>query len=210
MASRITVARMLERQDFFLRYQAQRPIAVSEFLYPILQAQVAAGQQPESIMVMPLLGGADGTAKMSKTAGNAIGITEAPAEMFGKVMSIPDQLMPCYYLLAAGLTPEESAAEIRSLQQGAVHPAAAKRRLARRIVARYRSPQDARQAEQRFDIQFRERGIPGGIPEIKLPDGDEHGSWRIPDLLIMLGLTQAKSEARRSWQAMGSGWMADC
>ncbi|MGH8932214.1 MAG: tyrosine--tRNA ligase [Egibacteraceae bacterium] len=230
MTSRITVARMLERQDFSERYRAQRPIAVSEFLYPILQgqdsvevradielggtdqtfnvlygrdAQIAAGQQPQTVMVMPLLEGTDGTTKMSKTTGNAIGITEEPAEIFGKVMSIPDQLMPHYYLLAAGLPPEQAATEIRALEQGTVHPAEAKRRLAKRIVTLYHSPEDAQQAEQRFDIQFRERGIPEDIPQITLPDTGEHEHWHIPDLLITLGLTQTKSEARRLMASNG-------
>ncbi|MGH8902555.1 MAG: tyrosine--tRNA ligase [Egibacteraceae bacterium] len=224
MASRITVARMLERHDFSERYQTQRPIAVSEFLYPILQgqdsvairadvelggtdqtfnvlygreAQAAAGQEPQTVMVMPLLEGTDGTAKMSKTAGNAIGITEEPAEMFGKVMSIPDQLMPRYYLLAAALTPEEVGTEIHALQHGDVHPGEAKRRLARRIVELYHCPEDARQAEQRFDRQFRERGIPDDIPEVKLHDAGAHEQWHLPDLLVCIGLAETKSEARR-------------
>lgn len=224
MASRITVARMLERQDFSERYRAQRPIAVSEFLYPILQgqdsveiradvelggtdqtfnvlygreAQAAAGQEPQTVMVLPLLEGTNGTAKMSKTAGNAIGITEKPAEMFGKVMSIPDQLMPRYYLLAAALAPEEVETEVHALKHGDIHPGEAKRRLARRIVELYHSPEDAQQAEQRFDIQFRERGIPDDIPEVKLRDAGEHEQWHLPDLLVWIGLTETKSEARR-------------
>jgi tyrosyl-tRNA synthetase len=223
LTSRITVAQMLERQDFATRYRQHRPIAVSEFLYPILQGQdsvvigadvelggtdqtfnlfvgremQAAGRDPQTVMVMPLLEGIDGTAKMSKTAGNAIGITEDPAEMFGKVMSIPDSLMPRYYELAAGLPPEAVQAVLSALRQGELHPASAKRRLARRIVELYHSPEAAQAAERRFDVQFRERGVPDDVLEVQLTDLGSEQSWSLPELLVRLNLSESKSDARR-------------
>ena len=224
LASRVTVARMLARQDFTDRYQQQRPIAISEFLYPILQGQdsvvigadvelggtdqtfnlilgremqAAAGQEPQTVVVMPLLEGVDGTAKMSKTAGNAIGITEDPAEMFGKVMSIPDSLMPRYYLLAAALAPEEVQEVVQALEGGDLHPAAAKRRLARRIVELYHSAEDAQHAERRFDVQFRDRGVPDDVPEVRLVDLGNDQPWPLPELLVRLGFSESRSEARR-------------
>jgi tyrosyl-tRNA synthetase len=157
----------------------------------------AAGRDPQTVMVMPLLEGIDGTAKMSKTAGNAIGITEDPAEMFGKVMSIPDSLMPRYYELAAGLPPEAVQAVLSALRQGELHPASAKRRLARRIVELYHSPEDAQAAERRFDVQFRERGIPDDVLEVQLTDLGSEQSWSLPELLVRLNLSESKSDARR-------------
>jgi tyrosyl-tRNA synthetase len=223
LTSRVTVAQMLERQDFSTRYHQHRPIAVSEFLYPILQGQdsvvigadvelggtdqtfnlfvgrelQAGGQDPQTVMVMPLLEGVDGTAKMSKTAGNAIGITEDPDEMFGKVMSIPDSLMPRYYKLAAALPPEEVQAVVSALGQGELHPATAKRRLAKRIVELYHSPEAALGAERRFNIQFRDRGVPDDVPEVKLADLGSDESWPLPELLVRLRFSESKSDARR-------------
>ena len=158
LTSRMTVARMLERADFAARYSSQRPIALSEFLYPLLQGQDsvavrsdvelggtdqtfnllvgrdlqnAEGQDGQCILTMPLLEGTDGSAKMSKTAGNAIGVEDAPAEMFGRVMSVPDPLMVKYFRLVTTLPPEEVAAIEQGLASGGLHPGETKRRLAR-------------------------------------------------------------------------------
>lgn len=221
LTAQMTVARMLERADFAARYRSGKPIAVSEFLYPLLQGQdsvavradvelggtdqtfnllvgrdlqQAAGQPPQCAMTLPLLEGTDGVAKMSKTAGNFIGLTEPPAEMFGKVMSIPDELMPKYFRLAADLAPAEVDAITAGLAAGELHPGQMKRRLAREIVGLYHSAEAAVSAEQRFDTQFVARGIPEDIKEFDLGVTEE---WFLPTLLVESGLCASGSEARR-------------
>jgi tyrosyl-tRNA synthetase len=224
LMSRLTVARMLERKDFADRYRSQRPIALSELLYPLLQGfdsvevradvelggtdqtfnlvvgrdlQVADGQEPQVVMVMPLLEGLDGDKKMSKSLGNAIGVTDDPADMFGKVMSIPDAIMPRYYLLASGLPPAEIKQVTEALADGTLRPVDAKRRLARRIVEIYHSAEAAALAEQRFDTQFKEHRIPDDIPRANLAALGDADEWFLPTLLVKTGLAASSSEARR-------------
>ena len=221
LTSRMTVARMLERADFAARYQQQRPIAVSEFLYPLLQGQDsvavrsdvelggtdqtfnllvgrdlqgAEGQDAQCVMTMPLLEGTDGSAKMSKTAGNAIGVTDPPADMFGRVMSVPDDLMVKYFRLVTTVPSEEVTALEQGLASGELHPGQTKRRLAREIVALYHSGADATAAEDRFDTQFVRREVPADIPTFALGSGE---SWFLPALLVETGLCASGSEARR-------------
>ena len=221
LLSQMTVARMLERQDFATRYREGRPIAISEFLYPLLQGQDsveinadvelggtdqtfnllvgrdlqgAAGQTAQTVMTMPLLEGLDGSAKMSKTSGNTIGVDEAPGEMFGKVMSLRDDLMVKYFRLATDVHPDEVDRIAAGLAAGDLHPGQTKRRLAREIVALYHSPEAATAAEERFDTQFVRREVPTDIPEFGLGDQPE---WFLPSLLVAAGLCASTSEARR-------------
>jgi tyrosyl-tRNA synthetase len=223
LTAQMTVARMLERQDFAGRYKAGRPIALSEFLYPLLQGQdsvavesdvelggtdqtfnllvgrdlqQAAGQEGQCILTLPLIEGLDGAEKMSKTAGNTIGVDEPAAEMFGKAMRIRDELMPKYFRLVTDVHPDEVDALAEGLASGTLHPGETKRRLAREIVRLYHSERAARAAEERFNVQFRERAIPDDVPEFDLGDGDD---WFLPALLGPegTGLCASGSEARR-------------
>lgn len=220
LTAQTTVAQMLEREDFSKRYRDGKPIAVSEFLYPLLQGQdsvhlrsdvelggtdqtfnllvgrqlqAAAGQDPQCVLTMPLLEGLDGSAKMSKTSGNTIGVDEDPAEMFGKAMSIRDELMVKYYRLVTDLSPDEVDAIAAGLADGSLHPGQAKRRLAREIVRMYHLAEAAEAAEARFDVQFKDRGIPEDIPEFALGEGE----WPLATLLADAGLVPSRSEARR-------------
>ena len=223
LTARMTVARMLERQDFASRYRAGKPIAVSEFLYPLLQGQdsvavrsdvelggtdqtfnllvgrdlqQAAGQPGQCILTLPLVEGLDGADKMSKTAGNTIGVDEPATEMFGKAMRVRDELMVKYFRLLTDVHPEEVDRIEQGLTAGALHPGETKRRLARAIVALYHSEAAAEAAEARFDVQFRERGVPGDVPEFAL---GERAAWFLPSLLGPegTGLCASGSEARR-------------
>ena len=220
LTAQSTVAQMLERDDFSKRYRDGKPIAVSEFLYPLLQGQdsvhlrsdvelggtdqtfnllvgrqlqSAAGQDPQCVLTMPLLEGLDGSAKMSKTSGNTIGVDEEPAEMFGKAMSIRDELMTKYFRLVTDLSPDEVDAIAAGLADGSLHPGRTKRRLAREIVRMYHSAEAAEAAEARFDVQFKDRGIPEDIPEFALGEGE----WPLATLLADAGLVPSRSEARR-------------
>lgn len=221
LASRMTVARMLERADFAARYRNGKPIAVSEFLYPLLQGQdsvavrsdvelggtdqtfnllvgrelqAAAGQDPQCVLTLPLLEGLDGSEKMSKTAGNTIGLTEPAAEMFGKAMSIRDELMVKYLRLVTDVPPDEVDRIAAGLSAGRLHPGETKRRLAREIVTLYHSPRAAAEAESRFDRVHRERAAPEDVPVFDLGETDP---WFLPTLLVAAGLVPSGSEARR-------------
>ncbi|MDP9405827.1 MAG: tyrosine--tRNA ligase [Actinomycetota bacterium] len=221
LTARMTVAQMLERADFAARYEQRRPIAVSEFLYPLLQGQdsvavrsdvelggsdqtfnllvgrdlqAAAGQDPQCVLTLPLIEGTDGSAKMSKTYGNAIGVDEPPREMFGKVMSLPDPLMVKYFRLVTDLPPEQVDAIAAGLADGTLHPGQTKRRLAREIVALYASAKDAAAAEARFDTQFVDRAVPDDVAVFDLGDTDP---WFLPSLLRASRLCASGAEARR-------------
>ena len=221
LTSRMTVARMLERADFAARYSSQRPIALSEFLYPLLQGQDsvavrsdvelggtdqtfnllvgrdlqnADGQDGQCILTMPLLEGTDGSAKMSKTAGNSIGVEDEPGDMFGRLMSVPDPLMVKYFRLVTTLPSDQVAAIEQGLASGELHPGDTKRRLAREIVTLYHAEQAAAAAEERFNTQFVSRGVPDDIPSFSLTEAQE---WFLPTLLHASGLCASTSEARR-------------
>ncbi|HTD57579.1 MAG TPA: tyrosine--tRNA ligase [Solirubrobacteraceae bacterium] len=205
-----TVAQLLERDDFAQRWKASAPISVLELLYPLLQAydsvavradvelggtdqkfnlllgrdiQRTYGQPEQAILTMPILVGTDGHKKMSKSLGNHIGITDEPAEMYGKTLSIPDEAMPEYYRLLLG----------RELDGGAA-PREAKRALAREIVAWLHSPADAEQAERQFDRVFVERGVPAQIDELVFEP--ENGVVHVPALMAG-AFDMSRSEARR-------------
>lgn len=221
LASRYTVARMLERDDFRQRYEAGTPIAVHEFLYPLaqgydsvaLQADVELGgtdqkfnllvarhiqrefgQEPQVILTLPLLEGTDGVQKMSKSYGNAIGLTDPPEEMYGRTMSIPDGLIVKYFRLALGAPPETVADVERRLADGE-NPRDLKRQLARELVARYHEPTAAEAAEAHFDRIFVERDMPDEIPEVivSLREPDAALPW----ILREADLAPSTSEGRR-------------
>jgi tyrosyl-tRNA synthetase len=222
-----TVARMLERDDFAQRYAEKRPISVLELMYPLMQAydsvaltadvelggtdqkfnllvgrtvQERYGQEPQVCLIMPLLRGTDGEAKMSKSYDNYIGIAEPASEQFGKTMSIPDHLLEEWIRLAAPLPADELE---RALARAASDPYAAKRALARRIAALYHGATAAEKAEAHFDLLFRAHATPADVPEHQLPLGDERlryrergGAW-LPGLLVAARLASSNAEAMR-------------
>lgn len=225
LTSEVTVARMLERDDFARRYREGRPITLTEFLYPILQGydsvmveadvelggsdqlfnnlmgrelQRAAGQAPQIVLTTPLLEGTDGVQKMSKSLGNAIGITERPALMFGKLMRIPDRLMPRYFELATGWHPDRVAETLEALGAGSLHPAEAKRLLARTVVDLYHGPGVGEAAEAEFDRVFRAHEAPSEVAEFEL--GPQHlveGRVLLAKALALAGLVPSTREGRR-------------
>ena len=228
LASKYTVARILERDDFYKRYKEGKPISVLEFLYPLIQGydsvalradvevggtdqkfnllvgreiQREYGQEPQVILTMPLLVGTDGVEKMSKSLGNYIGITEPPEEMYGKVMSIPDDLIYPYFELATDVPNEELARIKRDLEDPEVNPRDLKRRLAREIVTLYHGREMALHAEREFDRVFREKGAPSQVEEHVLKTTQDK-IW-IVRLLTTTGMASSSSEARRLIQQGG-------
>ena len=222
LAARHTVARMLERDDFHKRYQSQTPIAVHEFLYPLIQAydsvalaadvelggtdqkfnllvgrdiQREYGQEPQIVITLPLLEGLDGVQKMSKSLGNYVGIDEPPQAMFGKLMSLPDALMIRYYELLSDISPTDLAKLARDLETGAQHPRDAKEELAREITARYHGAGAAAEAAREFAQIFREGGLPDAIAEVVLST-DQERVW-LPKIMVETGLAGSTSEGRR-------------
>jgi tyrosyl-tRNA synthetase len=222
LASTLTVARLLERDDFTERYRSQRPISVAELLYPLMQAydsvaieadvemggtdqtfnllvgrdmQRAHGQQPQVVYTVPLLLGTDGERKMSKSFGNNVALADPPEEQFGKVMSIPDALVVSWLRLCTRLAPAEIDAIERDLDGGTLRPDVAKRRLAREIVARYHGSEAAASVEERFDRIHKRHELPDDIPSYPIP-GDE-SSVSVAHLLAEAGLAESRSEARR-------------
>jgi tyrosyl-tRNA synthetase len=220
-----TVARMLERDDFSKRYLANEPVSMLEFMYPLLQGydsvavradielggtdqkfnllmgrniMEAYGEPPQSILTVPLLVGTDGEQKMSKSYGNYIGVSDGPDDMFGKVMSIPDGLMLTYCELLTGATKREVETLQRTLADGSLHPAQAKRDLAERLVSLYHGADPAASARAQFDKVFKEKDRPDVIPEASIPtDVVKDGRVWLPRLLTGLGLASSNGEARR-------------
>ena len=222
-----TVARMLERDDFAKRYQEQRPIALSEFLYPLMQAydsvalaadvelggtdqkfnllvgrtvQERYGQEPQVCLIMPLLRGTDGVQKMSKSYDNYIGISEPPEEQFGKTMSIPDDLLEEWYRLAIPIEASELEA---ALHQVSDDPYSAKRALGRRIVSLFHGVAAADAAEAHFNRLFKDHSAPEEIPEVRLAlddprlRHDPENGVRLTGLLVAAGLSSSNGEAGR-------------
>ena len=224
LAAQHTVARMLERDDFAKRYANHQPIAIHEFLYPLCQGydsvamkadvelggtdqkfnllvgrelQKHYGQPPQCILMMPLLEGLDGVNKMSKSLGNYIGITEPPREIFGKLMSIPDELMWRYYDLLSFRTAEEIAGYRREAEAGR-NPRDIKVLLAQEIVARFHSKAAAEEALQEFEARFRHGSLPEDMPELTLNVNAPAGAGMpIIQILKQAGLTSSTSEALR-------------
>jgi tyrosyl-tRNA synthetase len=221
LAARHTVARMLERDDFHRRFTSNQPIAIHEFLYPLVQGydsvamrsdveiggtdqkfnmlvgrelQKQYGQDPQIVLTMPILEGLDGVQKMSKSLGNYIGINEPAQEMFGKIMSISDVLMWRYFELLSFESMEKILAMKRSVEEGK-NPRDIKYELAKEIVGRFHSPEVANKAMQEFIARFRSGAMPDDIPEKTLQS--EGGSISIAQVLKETGLTKSTSEAIR-------------
>jgi tyrosyl-tRNA synthetase len=215
------LARMLEREDFRSRLAGNQPISVHELLYPLLTAydavvlqsdvEIGATEQKFNLLVhrdiqreyglasevaltMPILVGLDGSRKMSKSLGNYIGITEAPDEIFGKMMSIADELMWSYYELITDRTPQEIAALKQEVASGKLHPMDAKMRLAQEVIAGFHGEDAARKAADNFQRVFRDRQAPVEAPVVKLPRGP---AKKLTTLLVELELMASKSEAER-------------
>jgi len=222
LASRYTVARMMERNDFHQRYTAGTPIAVHEFLYPLMQGydsvalksdlelggtdqkfnllmgrhlQTEYGQEPQCILTMPLLEGTDGVDKMSKSKNNYIGISEDPNTMFAKVLSISDVLMWKWYTLLS-FQSEEAIAKLKAEVEAGRNPKDAKVALAKEITARFHSAAAAEAAEQDF-INRSKGGIPDEITEITLPLGEGGAAVGIGALLKSAGLAASSGEGNR-------------
>jgi tyrosyl-tRNA synthetase len=227
LAARHTVARMLEREDFHKRYTSQTPISIHEFLYPLIQGydsvaleadvelggtdqtfnllvgrdlQREYGQEPQVVLTLPLLEGLDGVQKMSKSLGNYVGIDEPAKEMFGKLMSISDDLMLRYYELLTDISPKELAALKSDLAQGQKHPRQVKEDLAKEMVTRYHSREAAEHEAREFIRVLRDKEVPEDIEEISLDvagaGSPRTGSW-LPGLLKDAELVKSTSEAIR-------------
>jgi tyrosyl-tRNA synthetase len=225
MTAQVTVARLLSREDFAVRYEAERPIHLHEFLYPLFQAQDsvaletdvemggtdqtfnllvgrdlqrAVGQEPQISITMPILVGTDGVQKMSKSLGNYIGITEPAAEMYGKLMSISDAVMLTYYPLVSGLGPAEVEAVTQGVQAGTHHPMEAKKRLAQLIVTRFHGTPAAEAAAEAFARQFQQREAPTMMTRVEYSEpmaGPQ--SLRMDHLVLSAKVASSASEARR-------------
>jgi tyrosyl-tRNA synthetase len=214
IAAKLSVARILERDDFEKRFAQQEPLFLHELLYPVIQGydsvalkadvelggtdqkfnmligrdlQRAYGLAPQVVMTMPLLEGLDGVRKMSKSYGNYVGLTDSPQDMFGKIMSIPDKLTARYYELLTDQTPEQIAAITSTM-----HPMEAKKFLAHLIVAQYHGDAAAAAAHRYFERKFQRREVPDDVPVFKL----SQSLW-VCELMKQLGFASSTSEARR-------------
>ncbi len=220
LTTQFTVARMLERDDFSKRFKGGQSISISEFIYPLLQGYDSVALKSDielggtdqkfnllmgrhlqrnygvgkeqAVLMMPILEGLDGVQKMSKSLGNYIGITDAPNDIFAKVLSISDLLMWRYYELLSTLSLAEIAALKAAVADGSVHPKAAKEQLAHEITARFHDEEAARKAKEAFDHQFKAKQIPDEIPEFEM----EEGIW-ICKALVDAGIEPSTSQARR-------------
>src|SRR5437660_9588684 len=221
LCSHYRLARMLEREDFHSRLDKGQPISVHELLYPLLTAMDAVklqsdvelgateqkfnllvhreiqreyGLPGQAILTMPILVGLDGQRKMSKSLGNYVGITEPPSEMFGKMMSIPDELMWSYYELLTDRTPQEIAALKQEVAAGKLHPIDARLRLAEEVISGFHGQAAAHKAAENFQHVFRDRQAPVEAPVVKLPKGP---AKKLTMLLVDLKLAPSKAEAER-------------
>lgn len=228
LAAKYTVARMLERDDFGKRFATQLPISIHEFLYPLIQGydsvamradvelggtdqkfnllvgrelQREWGQVPQTVITMPLLEGLDGVNKMGKSLGNYIGINESPDEIFGKIMSVTDELMLRYYELLSDMSLSELEKLKTGLRGGEVHPMEAKKQLGREIVARYHGSASSLSAEENFVKRFRDNQVPDDMPECLLTAST--GKIPVWRLLGESGLVKSNGEGRRAIQQGG-------
>ncbi|CCF83059.1 tyrosine--tRNA ligase [Nitrolancea hollandica] len=219
LTSKYTVAQMLAREDFAKRFSRGAPIAITEFLYPLLQAydsvairanveiggtdqlfnllvgreiQREMGMEPQHVLTVPILVGTDGVQKMSKSLGNYIAITESPREMFGKLMSIPDEVMGDYLRLLTDYSTEEIDRMLADAASGAVNPRDIKERMALAIVTDLHGAEAAEDARAEFERIFRRRETPEEMPEVSIP-GEAH----IVDVLLTAGMAKTRNEARR-------------
>ncbi|MFP4429472.1 MAG: tyrosine--tRNA ligase [Desulfovermiculus sp.] len=221
LCSKYTVARMLERDDFHKRFQSNRPISIHEFLYPLVQGydsiamrsdvelggtdqkfnllvgrtlQRQEGMEPQVILTMPILEGLDGVQKMSKSLGNYVAIEEPAGDMFGKLMSISDDLMFRYYELLSDKSMNEVLSLKQDMEQGRRHPKEIKEELAMEITARFHSPAEARQARQDFARVFSQHELPSDMPVVEVSSDQ---SVLLGDVLVRSGLCQSKGEVKR-------------
>lgn len=219
LAGKYTVARMLERDDFEKRYKEGLPIGIHEFMYPLMQAYDSValkadvelggtdqkfnllvgrnllkeyGLEPQIALTMPILEGTDGIQKMSKSLGNYIGVNEDAYEMFGKTMSIPDNLIIRYFELLTRVAQEEIDGMQKTMQEGA-NPRDLKMRLAREIITIYHDAEEAQKAQERFLLVFSQRDIPEDIPEVTV---NEIELW-LPKFLLEQGMVESTSDGRR-------------
>lgn len=229
LASKMTVAQVLQREDFATRFSQGQPISLHELLYPLAQAydsvairadvemggqdqtfnnlagralQKEMGQEPQVVLLMPLLVGLDGVKKMSKSLGNYVGISEAPTVMFGKLMSLSDPLMPTYFELCTDVPMEE----VRVLtDDGATHPREVKKRLAREIITLYHGAEAAQAADDEFERVHKEHQVPDDLPDFAVPSElcDADGRVRLTALLVAAGLALSSGEAKRLVQQGG-------
>ncbi|MGC8669190.1 MAG: tyrosine--tRNA ligase [Chthonomonadales bacterium] len=225
LCARVTVARILERADFAARLKDGAPVGLHELLYPLAQAydsvaihadvelggtdqtfnilmgrdlQVQMGQSPQVALFMPLLVGLDGVQKMSKSLGNYVGISEPPDAMFGKIMSIPDELLEMYFELCTEVDMTEVRQMLRDAGEGRANPKDIKRRLAREIVAIYHGWEAAQAADDEFERIHARRELPAELPDVPVPDtAIRDGTVWICRLLAALGLAKGTGEARR-------------
>lgn len=221
LASRFTVARMIERDDFTKRYKAGVPIAIHEFLYPLTQGydsvalktdvelggtdqkfnllvgrdiQPDYGQEPQCILTMPILEGLDGVNKMSKSLDNYISVVDTPTDMFGKTMRISDELMMSYYKLLTDIRPADLTKLGEEMATGKLHPRAAKVDLAKKLVARFHSLTAAQHAEDEFNRIFVEKGLPDEVPEFPM---DAEKGISLSSLMVKTGVAASNGEAQR-------------
>jgi tyrosyl-tRNA synthetase len=219
LAGRYTLARMMEREDFKVRFQEGKPIHLHELLYPLAQGYDSVflkadvelgghdqifnllvgrdlmkedGLEPQVVLTVPLLVGLDGTEKMSKSLGNAIAVEDPPKEIYGKTMSIPDALMWNWLLLLTDVPEREIADRRARVEAGELHPKKVKQELARTLVARFHGEEAARQAEAEFETVFAGGGVPEDVPEKELS-----GTWPLVKLLAAAELAASNAEARR-------------
>ncbi len=222
LCAKHTVARMLERDDFKRRFQAQKSIGIHEFIYPLIQGydsvaikadvelggtdqtfnllvgrhiQKEYGQEPQVVLTMPLLEGLDGVQKMSKSLDNYVGITEPPQDMFGKLMSVSDDLMFRYFELLSSLDLDEIKGLKDGIADGRLHPKDVKTRFAQELVARFHGTQAAKDASAGFEAQFSRGEVPDDIPEFKLSPDEK--TIYLPRILKEAGLAESTSEVRR-------------
>lgn len=228
LAAKATVSQMLEREDFHARFNAEEPISLHELMYPLAQGydsvalecdvelggtdqkfnllmgrrlQRDAGQPPQIVLMTPIIEGLDGVQKMSKSLGNAVGVLDAPFDMFTKLMTIPDALMPRYYELLTDVLPADIAAIDERIASGALHPMQAKRDLARTITADFHDAAVAAHAEENWSKQFQQGGVSDDLEEFGVAQaeiaGTEPMSVRMPKLLVHVGLCASNAEATR-------------
>jgi len=220
LASKYTVARMIERDDFTKRFKSGKPIGIHEFLYPLAQAmdsvaiksdvelggtdqkfnllvgrdiQREYGIEPQCILTMPLIPGTDGVEKMSKSYDNYIGISDSPKEIYGRTLSIPDDIIYLYYKLATDVSKDELANIKKHLDDSNVNPRDLKRRLARTFITMYHNSDAAKQAEEEFDKVFINKETPDDIPVLKINERE----IGILDLILKVKFAPSKGEAKR-------------
>ncbi|MNW34132.1 Tyrosine--tRNA ligase [compost metagenome] len=228
LSAKVTVARMLERDDFTKRYQGGLPISIHEFFYPLMQGmdsvalesdielggtdqkfnllmgrtlQKEYGKDTQIAITTPIIEGLDGVQKMSKSLGNYIGIDEEPNEIYGKAMSVPDELMVKYYELVTDLSNEELEIIAQGIKEGTMHPRDAKMKLAYTLVLMFHGVEAAEAAQEYFVTVFQQRALPDDIAEFVLPEEEfEGGKMRLIKLLTLLEFAASNGEARRSIQ----------